>query len=380
MATLAGGEEEAQVSAAPASEASRGDRRRLNKKKRKRERKGKVRHEAPKQATPEPDDDEVLGDSDDHTNAETATTAPAPAPAPASASAATTAAAPKSKKAKLKKASGLSKDDVCAALGPDSSRQGTVSDWLNPHHTYYWPALKQQWQSFPKRERKEVVALDSARIALQHVAVEHPFVTDPDDHCETAPEAYAHVARVLERLAAELGKPASELRIYDPYYCAGAVVRNLATLGFPNVTNECRDFYSIDEGEHPPHDVVLTNPPYSGDHVERLLDFCEKSGKPCMLLLPNYVTTKSYFKKQQEAFVFVAPYKRYMYWTPKGLRDRDRQHNHISSLGVRTSPFISFWYLRGCGEADKIAPLYSSNDSCAFAKAVADLPPKVQYE
>lgn len=33
--------------------------------------------------------------------------------------------------------------------------------------------------------------------------------------------------------------------------------------------------------EVPQHDVLLTNPPYSGDHVERLLRFCRSSGAEC---------------------------------------------------------------------------------------------------
>ena len=38
-----------------------------------------------------------------------------------------------------------------------------------------------------------------------------------DDHCETAPEAYAHIAGALRSLAATLGVEAAELRIYDPF-------------------------------------------------------------------------------------------------------------------------------------------------------------------
>jgi hypothetical protein len=34
----------------------------------------------------------------------------------------------------------------------------------------------------------------------------------------------------------------SELRIYDPYYCDGSVIRNLAELGFTNVYNKKEDF------------------------------------------------------------------------------------------------------------------------------------------
>ena len=49
------------------------------------------------------------------------------------------------------------------------------------------------------------------------------FEADELDHCETAPEAYAHVAPVLRQLATSLGTDTAALRIYDPYYCNGAV-------------------------------------------------------------------------------------------------------------------------------------------------------------
>lgn len=39
---------------------------------------------------------------------------------------------------------------------------------------------------------------------------------------------------------------------------------NLKALGFNNVYNKCEDFYSV---ETPDFDVLLTNPPYSGEHV-----------------------------------------------------------------------------------------------------------------
>ena len=37
------------------------------------------------------------------------------------------------------------------------------------------------------------------------------------------------------------GKAPSKLRIYDPFYCAGAVVKHLGELGFPHVYNKCED-------------------------------------------------------------------------------------------------------------------------------------------
>jgi hypothetical protein len=80
--------------------------------------------------------------------------------------------------------------------------------------------------------------------------------------------------------------------------------------------------------------------------------------------MPNYVAAKPYFsatfsgldKRQStsspstaasrcEAPVLVCPRKRYNYWTPKGLRAAGKVQGHVSSLGHRTSPFISYWYV-----------------------------------
>lgn len=74
----------------------------------------------------------------------------------------------------------------------------------------------------------------------------------------------------------------------------------------------------------PDYDVLVTNPPYSGDNMERLLRFCSRSRKPFMLLLPNYVYTKEYFEEivEKDAFLnsrnmfYIAPLQRYLYTTP----------------------------------------------------------------
>lgn len=73
-------------------------------------------------------------------------------------------------------------------------------------------------------------------------------------------------------------------------------------------------------------------------------------------------------KKQTLPF-YVAPVKRYYYWTPKALigarraasgttldaesgKARRKKH-HIGRLGERTSPFLSFWY---CGMGTHLQP------------------------
>jgi len=128
------------------------------------------------------------------------------------------------------------------------------------------------------------------------VGERHPFETEYGDHFETPLVAYRHLKPVLEAVARELGKTPGDLRIYDPFYCEGAMVQRMASLGFENVRNENVDFWQhVEEGDVPEFDVLVTNPPYSGDHKERVFEFCLNSGKPWALLLPNYVATKQYY-------------------------------------------------------------------------------------
>ncbi|CAM9404559.1 unnamed protein product, partial [Phaeothamnion confervicola] len=125
----------------------------------------------------------------------------------------------------------------------------------------------------------------------------HPFPTDYCDHFETPLRAYRDAEPVLVGLAAALGKARAELQIWDPFFCAGRTPRLLAQLGFTSVHHENVDFYEvIRQGAVPPHDVFVTNPPYSGNHKRRCLEFCAASGKPWLLLMPNYVATKDYYR------------------------------------------------------------------------------------
>lgn len=203
----------------------------------------------------------------------------------------------------------------------------------------------------------------------------HAFEVDDDDHCETPACAYDDIVPVLHWLAAQLGKTPEDLKIYDPYFCAGAVVRNLTERGFPHVYNQNEDFYAkIASKTTPQYDVLVTNPPYSEDHIERMLRFCTQSGKPWLALVPNYVYTHAYYsqalsgeeeaerpaKKKFDAGAlhswerskqaagakpfYIVPPKRYTYYVPGGVR---------SKREVPTSPFLSFWY---CGLGQLTAP------------------------
>jgi len=214
-----------------------------------------------------------------------------------------------------------------------------------------------------KSERKRIISEDRKAIRAwknRGNASTLPFDADPEDHCETSPMAYTHIAPVLDCIAERLGKDRSELEIYDPYYCAGGTVRHLNKLGYPNLYNKCEDFYEvISKKRVPTHDVLLTNPPYSGDHFDKLLKFLKTNGKPALLLLPEHFSSKSPRYRPDE-FCFLSPPERYHYWTPDGMRPeqekdeevlkkekkkRKKQQHRNLVLGTRNSPFVSHWFI-----------------------------------
>lgn len=176
-----------------------------------------------------------------------------------------------------------------------------------------------------------------------------PFVAGPQDHCETPLDAYEDLSPYLRFLANSMGKEASNLQIWDPYYCDGGVKRNLRRLGFCNVHNEREDFYEVVKGgKLPAHDCIVTNPPYSTepiDHVHELFKILCAQSKPWFVVQPNYVYTKPFWEELTSNVLaaprpfFLSPHtpRKYKYKTPVEMRP-------ISSKQLKTSPFVSMWY------------------------------------
>ena len=232
-----------------------------------------------------------------------------------------------------------------------SRRWASLADRLNPNRAAFDAQLKASWKSLSKIERQRIIDEDRRQItALKARAKERlPFESDPNDHCETSPTAYEHIAPILELIARRLGKKKEDLMIYDPYFCAGSVVRHLNRLGFGNVYNKREDFYKvIADCRVPEFDVLLTNPPYSGDHFDKLLQFVVDKDRPSLMLLPDYFSNKSIHYKA-ENYCFLNPGERYHYWTPEGMRpngDNSKKRGHRNlMLGTRNSPFASHWYI-----------------------------------
>lgn len=259
----------------------------------------------------------------------------------------------------------------------------SLADRLNPNRAAFDAELKSSWKSLSKKEKKRIITEDRKAIqALKSRGTSHslPFEAEADDHCETSHIAYVHIAPILTYIAEQIGKKPSNLQIYDPYYCAGTVVQHFNKLGFEDVYNKPEDFYQvIQDGCVPQHDVLVTNPPYSGDHFERLLKFCSENNKPALLLIPEHLSTKKYVQSYLDKFFFLTPAERYFYWTPEGLRrkqddegndnnkkkkkKKSKQHKNLM-LGSRNSPFASHWFIctNPLVSNEKIISLIQSRD------------------
>lgn len=153
-----------------------------------------------------------------------------------------------------------------------------------------------------------------------------PFKADPADHCETPLRAYEDIAPVLKWLGGTL---------YDPYYCAGGAKRRLGQLGFDLHHKNVDCYKTWDKVEF---DVLITNPPYSGEHLERLACFC--ADRSFLWLVPEWVHKKDYFKTSMEGKypLFLSPPKRYIYEPPPGYRVKTKSDTH-----KKTAPFHSIW-------------------------------------
>ena len=197
------------------------------------------------------------------------------------------------------------------------------------------------------------------------MSLEFPFETDPDDHCESPLEAYNDIAPLLQLCG-------SNVSIYDPYYCDGTVAKNLETLGFPDVYNRKEDCYKVwaSSKDYPSFDAFVTNPPYSGDHMEKLMSHISSKqfgDKPWFLLMPQFVHKKDYYVNStaHNRPFFMVPRKRYVYLPPPSFRESKKSDTHKKS-----SPFVSMWYIWGGTPAknEKLLEAATWIESCKVAR------------
>jgi hypothetical protein len=195
--------------------------------------------------------------------------------------------------------------------------------------------------SAAKKQKKQPAAAGPKDDAAGSLPASLPYEVDAADHAETPLAAYEDVAPVLRGLAKSLGKAPAELKVWDPFYCTGAAAKRLATVGFASVHHRPEDFHKlVASGSVPQHDVLVTNPPYSAEHLPKLFEHCASSGKAWALLLPWFVVRKPWFKAYaagSDKVAYLCPSKRYFFLPPKSMVAAGRDKV--------TAPFDTFWYL-----------------------------------
>ena len=264
------------------------------------------------------------------------------------------------------------------------------------------------------------------------------FSVDASDHCETPRAAYADIAPLLDVLARRSvpGAPArARLAIYDPYFCAGGAKARLASLGFERVYNRNEDFYAAaSAGRCPAHDVLLTNPPFSGDHLRRILHFATKGARqrrqqrqeqspapappplppqqqpsqqgapprrPWALLLPSHCYCQDWFRAlmaaEGEQPLFLCPKARYSFHSHYALHSEGgAQGGAQGGAGAKykaaksaemVTPFPTIWVIGGVGAEvrEELVRWFASaagreahGGTCTLAASEAELPKSIR--
>ena len=241
------------------------------------------------------------------------------------------------------------------------------------------------------------------------------FACDASDHCETSDAAYADIAPLLDYIGSRyLSKDRETLRLYDPYYCQGSAVARLNSLGFPQVYNRNEDFYKVLKAKKvPDHDVLLTNPPFSQDHIQRALHFAGKNSarpasRPWCLLLPNHVYCQSWYEalmqSRGEQPLYLCPKTgRYdfhsQYSLGRGVGSTKSSSSSSSGGGGGGSgaaglvcPFPTLWHIGGLGGLGDVptvreelvawfestAGRAAHGERCTLAASTADLPKRIK--
>ena len=84
----------------------------------------------------------------------------------------------------------------------------------------------------------------SSRSSRWHITHTHTHAnSDFNDHFETPKRAYRDIKPVLRVVAHTCNVEAGKLRVYDPYFCRGNMLKHMHDLGFECVINAKRDFY-----------------------------------------------------------------------------------------------------------------------------------------
>eukprot|EP00913_Durusdinium_trenchii_P002227 g2057.t1 len=149
--------------------------------------------------------------------------------------------------------------------GDDAAQEAMDATWRNVQKTY--PSSLFQRERLPRGGREARGRMPKRSGAPDQGGAGLRWASLAKDHFETSADALHDVAPLLRRAAKQRHLAVDDLRVYDPYYCNGRAKELLKALGFRRAINRRRDFYAdIAHNTVPQFHVLLTNPPYSGDH------------------------------------------------------------------------------------------------------------------
>lgn len=206
--------------------------------------------------------------------------------------------------------------------------------------------------------------------------------TIPSDNCETPLNALEDILPVILAYANLLNKPLNYLQIYDPFYCNGLIKTHLEVLGMNAelIHNDPVDCYKMQKQKAVPnHHLLLTNPPFSGDHIRRSLIFAKKTNnKPWLFLLPSNVIQREWFISEfmdsNETILYIAPHERYTF---DMVINKDEHTTHI--------PFVTMWVIGGItshdGFLEKIREYWARSDRkfrATLAQTFEELPRRIR--
>jgi hypothetical protein len=223
--------------------------------------------------------------------------------------------------------------------------------------------------------------------------IRHPFSGSEADDRETPLVAIEDLNPALLAAAGAKGISQLDLHIYDPYYCRGAMNDHFISLGYnaERIHNDPVDCYNAQKNNSVPEfHVLVSNPPFSGDHIQRCLHYAVASKKPWALLLPSNVMLRPWFAKetQSQQIMFIAPHERYGF---------ERHQSDLSSealiattattesakMSEKHIPFVTMWFLGGIDEdcLHKLRDTWASSPrktGATFAESPDELPRKIR--
>ena len=237
------------------------------------------------------------------------------------------------------------------------------------------------------RDATLAVVGDTATASARAVPAFLDEPTSAADDRETPMRALRDVAALLRALAAEKGEDSSPFRIYDPYYCRGGIRTRLLPLLPTTFTiyNAPEDFYRVKrEGRCPDHGVVLTNPPYSRDHVRRAIEYYVSRKAPWIMLLPHNTILRNWFPgviaRDLSPPLFLCPHQRYAFLRKDVAKNGETV---IGSESQKHVPFVTVWFIGGLSAFTRMT-LLSTWESCdrkqgaTLAQSLEEMPRRIK--